>query len=153
MKISLVENIDKMKVLFVPHFTGGHTNAVWGLAEELLGRGNEVVLLLAPTKAKQLETKGFIVELLDVSSCPLTDESWSNSTIELISKNVIPGLWDINRQISDTLKKVEPNVIVWDTLYLPAIFMSKVPLVSFWSSNPIGLLLPREAVQYPLGEV
>ena len=86
-----------MKVLFVPLFTGGHTNAVLGLAEELLGRGHEVVLLLAPTKAKQLDTKGFIVELLDVSGCPLTEQSWSYGIMELISKNLIPGLYDINR--------------------------------------------------------
>ena len=114
-----------MKVLFVPFFIGGHTNAVLGLAEELLGRGHEVAFLLEPTKAKQLKTKGFIVELLDLSGCPLTEESivnfikspsWIDYCRSLLQSPKNPfSMLDINSQIEVIIKRVKPDVIIVDS--------------------------------------
>ena len=148
-----------MKVLFAPFFAGGHTSAAVGFAEELLGRGHEVALLLAPTKAKHLDRKGFIIELLDITGCPITDETAAiafglASSLKSIGKlkDPITSFLDINRQIKDIIERLKPDVIIVDTLYVPAITKSKIPWVSFCSPNPMAMLKFRDSMTFSLGE-
>ena len=133
-----------------------------GLAEELLGRGHEVTLLLAPTKAKRLDRKGFIIELLDITGCPITDEtaplffgpaSLNESIGNLMHiKGLISSFLDINRQTDKVIKKLKPDVIVIDTLYVPAITKSKIPWVSFCSPNPMAMLTFKDLMAFSLGK-
>ena len=121
-----------------------------------------MALLLAPTKAKRFDRKGFIIELLDITGCPITDETatlffGSASLNESIGnlmdiKDLISSFLDINRQTDEVIKKLKLDVIIVDTLYIPAITKSKIPWVSFCSPNPMAMLKFKDSMTFSLGK-
>ena len=145
--------MSKFTVLFIPRSGFGPVNASTGVAETLQARGHRIIFAFDQSFKGKMIKRGFEEEIVEKE---MSEEERNNPSGNLISMCKEGGLFDDcsdlekfkrvhkfsfassrkeNEIIKEIIERTKPDVIINDSMFIPAIMKSGIPWVNLCSAQ------------------